>query len=357
MDNNYLSANNNPRSPVPVKFILFIILLGIGVYLYPLLINFIATNGMAIVPMESSRPAATAQPTSSSSSSAVTNTSTALENTLKSIEQCLRKGGRQISATIKAYSTQVKFASPEQTHFQGYANEADWRDCQKELNKVISSNGDATSEIIRAYITAGDQVTRLLSEITPYYKQKDFLDDKFVKGKETDPTLTLAFHEYLAKESKLHNLWFTTDQRLDEDKLKIITDKSSYAYITRDLRYQMKALEHVISSEPLDIEQVTIIIPQLAQAQKKLVTIVIPQLDTQTAFSSSLWQSTANAAENTLVAAKATQRLLRDGKPIPQHNDGSIFNIKQQISLFFSHYEAAIKIHDTWLKTQAILNR
>ena len=256
----------------------------------------------------------------------------AVSDKLAGVMGCVNYANRIVMNTIDAYDRSVNFSDPSRTNFSGITGESTWENCNKDITTVLK-NDTQTPELdasMKKFQTAGNTLVQMFKDITPYYKQKDYLDDNFAKGKEKHEAINSQIDAYIAASSEF---------RKEIDKQEDITTTAEIQALANDpagknrslaLQWMADAKKTVLELEKekpvaTDLEAK---INALVKSQDNFKNTVLVALKADNADNFSEWDSVASDMEAFIGAAKGVWRNLRDNKPLPtgHFTDGSLEN-------------------------------
>lgn len=255
-----------------------------------------------------------ANPTTEAQDSAIQKVSTLMS--------CINYGDPSLRQTAEYYQKHVNFDQPQRTSFTGLIAESSWQTCDLDINKALgfASNTPELDHLTRAFQTQGRSMVAAFKEVTPYYKQKNYLDDGFAFGKAKDAQLLQQISSYTSVSDAFRDAI---------DKQEDINNAAELATLAQDPKAQNKVLSlqlfteskkvmRELSKDTINASSLEVAINGLTAAQTKFKDTVLPALKAENVSGKyESWNSVNDAVDNFLAAAKDVWRLARDSKPIP----------------------------------------
>ncbi|MBP6085459.1 DUF3829 domain-containing protein [Candidatus Gracilibacteria bacterium] len=268
----------------------------------------------------------------------------ALDNAIENVSElssCMNYADRTIRSTIDYYDRFVDFQNPNKTNFTGLITESSWQTCVGNINDALAITADTPEldQAVRAFQKEGEAIVTAFKEITPYYKQKDFLDDDFALGRAKDEALMAQSLAYVKAADTF---------RAAVDRQEDLNNTAQMALLAQDptAENQMISLQMFIDAKKLvaalseDILHASALeksINDLIGTQTKFATTVLPDIKGDSS-KFSRWNSVNTSMEDFVASAKNIWRLVRDGKPVPASNEGSVSRAIEKFNTVVQNY-------------------
>lgn len=171
------------------------------------------------------------------------------------------------------------------------------------------------------WLKAVEEVDDLNSQAYKYYKQANYKDDGFKKGKELHPKLHKAFEAFFEQDKKFREAFSNEKKELDErelDRLKREGQKLAYAH----KKFMLEASELVDMGKDAELPDLGNL--ELKKYEKLLKATEDAYEEMDKAATSAekkkvmMWDAFASAADNYMRAAKDLARRKRENKPFTQ---------------------------------------
>nr|MBP7057123.1 DUF3829 domain-containing protein [Candidatus Gracilibacteria bacterium] len=263
------------------------------------------------------------------------------------LASCMNYADQTIRNTIDYYDRFVDFQNLTKTNFTGLITEASWRTCTGDIADALAINADTPEldEVVREFQTQGEAIVAAFKEITPYYKQKDFLDDDFALGKAKDAAVIAQAAAYVKASDAF---------RVGVDKQENLNNTAQMAVLAQDptAKNQMIGLQMfidakkvvaVLSEDILNVSTLEKSINDLILTQTKFVSTVLADLKSDSSRYSR-WDAVNTSMEDFIASAKSIWRLVRDGKPVPASNEGSVSRVIEKFNNVVQNYNTNNRI-------------
>lgn len=276
--------------------------------------------------------------------------SSALDNATEKVSEltsCMNYADQTIRNTIDYYDRFVDFQNPTKTNFTGLITESTWQTCVGDISDALAINADTPDldQAVREFQKQGDAIVAAFKEVTPYYKQKDFLDDDFALGKAKDAALIAQALAYVKASDAF---------RSAVDKQENLNNTAQIALLAQDptAKNQMISLQMFIDAKKvvaalsegtLDANSLEKSINDLVATQTTFSTTVLSDLKSNSS-KFSRWNSVNTSVEDFIASAKNIWRLVRDGKPVPAKNEGSVARAIEKFNSVVQNYNTSNQI-------------
>ncbi len=353
MDNNDQSSPTSPGSsgaPISggvIKWILGIIVIAViyrvGTLYFndpQVLTNFAQTIQHAINSVSTSVNV----PGTSSQSATTKATNSILDNAthkVTTVLSCINYADQSVRNTIDQYQRYVDFNTPTKTTFTGSYSDASWQNCDKDITTALTfeSNTPNLDKAMRNFQTQGNATVSAFKDVTSYYKQKSYLDDNFTFGKAKDAALIQLSLSYIQASDTFRD---AVDAQEDINNNAHIAELSAdpaaqNQVLALQMFMQSKTVLHELYKEPIISSALEKSITDLTTIQTKFKEVVLASIKNDTSKYSS-WNGISGKIDSFIAASKDVWRLVRDNKPLPESNEGSLDRAIEQFNNLVSSY-------------------
>lgn len=269
-------------------------------------------------------PSAVAVPTSLPANAALDNI---IEKTSE-LSTCINYADQTIRNTIDHYDRFVDFQNPNKTTFSGLITETPWQTCIGNINAALTlvTNTPELDTAINKFKEKGEEIVAAFKDVTAYYKQKDYLDDNFAMGKSKDAQLIQQALDYIKASDAFHEAVDHQENLNNEAQVALLSQDPSAQnqLISLQLLMEAKKVLAVLSSQPIDAATLEKNITNLVSIQTKFTATVLPALKNSNSAKYSRWTTVNSNIDDFVASAKSIWRLVRDNKPVPPTNEGSL---------------------------------
>ncbi len=276
---------------------------------------------------------------------------TDLDNATEKVSEltsCMNYADQTIRNTIDYYDRFVDFQNPNKTNFTGLITESSWQTCTGDINEALAISSDTPDldEAIREFQKQGDATVAAFKEITPYYKQKDFLDDDFALGKAKDAALIAQAIAYVKASDTFRSAVDKQEDLNNTAQMAILAQDPSAQnqMIGLQMFIDAKKVVAVLSEETLNASTLEKSINDLIATQTKFTTVVLADLKSGDSSKYSRWDSVSTSMDDFIASAKNVWRLVRDAKPVPATNEGSVARAVEKFNNVVQNYNTNNRI-------------
>lgn len=353
MDNNDLSSPTSPGSsgaPISggvIKWILGIIVIAViyrvGTLYFndpQVVTNFAQTIQHAINSVSTSVNV----PGTSSQSATTKTTNSVLDNAthkVTTVLSCINYADQSVRNTIDQYQRYVDFNTPTKTTFTGSYSDASWQNCDKDITTALTfkSNTPNLDKAMRNFQTQGNATVSAFKDVTSYYKQKSYLDDNFTFGKAKDAVLIQLSLSYIQASDTFRD---AVDMQEDINNNAHIAELSNdpaaqNQVLALQMFMQSKNVLHDLYQEPISSSALEKSITDLTTIQAKFKDVVLASIKNDTSKYST-WNGVSSKIDSFIAASKDIWRLVRDNKPLPENNEGSLDRAIEAFNNLVSSY-------------------
>lgn len=265
-----------------------------------------------------------------------------LTEKVSKLSSCMNYADQTIRNTIDYYDRFVDFQNPTKTSFTGLITESSWQTCTVSIDDALAINTDTPDldEAIREFQKQGDATVAAFKEITPYYKQKDFLDDDFALGKAKDAALIAQAITYVRASDAFRSTVNKQEDLNNTAQMALLAQDptAQNQMIGLQMFIDAKKVAEALSADTLQAITLEKSINNLVATQTKFSTIVLPDLKSGNSSKYSRWESVSTAMGDFIANAKNVWRLVRDGKPVPSTNEGSVARAIEKFNNVVQNY-------------------
>lgn len=265
----------------------------------------------------------------------------AIEKTSE-LSSCMNYADQTIRNTIDYYDRFVDFQNPNKTSFSGLTTEASWQTCIGDINQALTlaANTPELDAAIRKFKEQGEETVAAFKDITAYYKQKNYLDDNFALGKAKDAQLIQQALDYIEASDAFRNAVDHQEDLNNEAQVTLLSQDpgAQNQLVSLQLLMEAKKVLAVLSTRTINATALEKSINDLVAIQTKFATTVLPALKSGNAAKYSRWSTINSNIDDFVASAKNTWRLVRDNKPVPTTNEGSLARAVEKFNNLVQSY-------------------
>jgi hypothetical protein len=167
----------------------------------------------------------------------------------------------------------------------------------------------------QGYLAALQQLAPVLKEATEYYRQEDYKDDNFAKGKQLHAPLLAAFESFDKASEQFHTALDAEDERFKERELSEIEQQQgrNLSYFSRAVMLRAKQLVKLGQAEPFDLAKYQSALDAYTQSVDEAANYFTAHR-AELGDRVSCWQTVERAARDFLKEGKEKVRNLRENK-------------------------------------------
>ena len=243
----------------------------------------------------------------------------ALSHKLDLYVECLNDVDNQLHSAYHDYTARVDRAKgPSKEHAPSslyVRNEIE--PCFDKLKQGMAAP-PALTELdagAQSYLAALQQLAPVLKEATEYYRQEDYKDDNFAKGRQLHGPLVAAFEQFDKASDQFHNALDAEDLRFKERELAEIEQKQgrNLSYLSRALMLRAKQLVKLGASDPVELDKYQPALDAYSQAVDEASNYYNAHR-AELGERGSCWQVVERSARDFLKEGKDKVRNLREKK-------------------------------------------
>lgn len=260
---------------------------------------------------------------------------------------CINYADQSVRNTIDLYQRHVNFDLPTKTIFSGSSSDAAWQNCDKDITTAMTfaSNTPNLDKAMLDFQTQGNATVGAFREVSSYYKQKSYLDDGFTFGKAKDANLIQLSLAYIKASDSFRD---AVDAQEDINNNAHIAELSSdpaaqNEVLALKMFMQSKTVLHELYQDPINSELLQKSIADLTSIQMQFKDVVLVSIKNDTSKYST-WNSVSNKIDSFIASGKDVWRLVRDNKPLPENNTGSLDRAIEEFNNLVSSYNMANNI-------------
>lgn len=351
MDNNFTSpgSSQSPFSGGWLKWIFIIVILvagfqfGRAYFANPAAFNNLSQQIQAGVDsvIESLNGGGNASPAALATNASTAALDDAIEKTSE-LSSCTNYADQTIRNTIDHYDRFVDFQNPNKTSFSGLITEASWQTCLNSINDALTvmTNTPELDAAVRKFKEQGEATVAAFKEITAYYKQKDFLDDNFTLGKAKDAQMIQQAIDYIKASDAFRAAVDHQEDLNNEAQVALLSQNASAQnqLISLQMLMEAKKVLAALSEQTISATALEKSINALVAVQSQFTTKVLPTLKDGNAGKYTRWTNVNSNIDDFVASAKNTWRLVRDNKPIPATNEGSLARTVEKFNNLVQSY-------------------
>ncbi len=245
--------------------------------------------------------------------------------------ECLNSVDRGLHSVFDEYTRIVdRTKGPQPGHAPtGLFTRNEIEPCYEQMQQGLAAQ-PALAELdasAQGYLAALKQLAPVLKDANEYYRQADYKDDNFAKGKQLHAPLVAAFDEFIKASDRFHVAIDTEDVRFKERELGELEAQQgrTLPFFHRTLMLRAKQLVKLGEADPIDPAKYQPALDAYAQAIEDAATYYNAHRD-QLKTQGSCWQIVERSARDFLKEAKEKLRNLRENKkPRPSLISGDAF--------------------------------
>lgn len=244
--------------------------------------------------------------------------SAALSKKLGLYVDCLNSVDRGLHSAADEYMRKVDRAKgPQPGREPSLFTRNEVEPCYAQLQQGMAAP-PALAELdaaAQSYLAALQKLAPVLKDANEYYRQEDYKDDKYAKGKQLHAPLVAAFAEFGKASDEFHAALDVEDVRYKERELAEIEQQQGrkLSYLHRVVMLRAKQLVKLGEADPIDPAKYQPALDAYTQAVEE-ASAYFNAHRTELGDRVSCWQTVERAARDFLKEGKEKMRNFRDNK-------------------------------------------